>query len=100
MKIPKDKLKYVDIPEIAETFVDSARFFTLEGQLIRMELCVIRMDEPAPPKQPTARQYPACRLVITAEAAVDIYNQLQSAINVLAQQGIVKQEQTQKETVQ
>ena len=97
MKIPKDKLKYIDIPDLSETFVDSLGMFTYENRLARLDFRVTRLDMPKPP---TAKQYPACRMVMTTEVIVDLCNQLNQIMGVLVQEGIIKQEEIPKPTVQ
>ena len=100
MKIPKDKLKYIDIPDLSETFVDSLGMFTYENRLARLDFRVTRLDAPKPPKPPTGKQYPACRMVMTTEVIVDLCNQLNQIMGVLVQEGIIKQEEIPKPTVQ
>jgi hypothetical protein len=90
MQIPKENVRYVDRPEVSETFIDSFHFATFDGTTFRIELCVTRMDEPKPPKPPTARKYPVCRLVMPPQATVELFNQLQTFINIMEQKGLVK----------
>ena len=47
------QIRFVDRPEISETFADSTRTFTFDGHTMRIEFCTIRMDEPKPPNSPT-----------------------------------------------
>jgi hypothetical protein len=39
---------------------------------------------------PSARRYPACRLVLTPGAAVELMNQLQKLMTVMIQAGVLK----------
>lgn len=61
-----------------------------DGQTMRIEFCTIRMDEPRPSSPPTGRQYPVCRLVLTPNAAVDLFNKLQQVMAALEQSGAVR----------
>jgi hypothetical protein len=58
MKLPADKIQYIDLPDVFETFVDSFGNMTFDGQIARIELCVTRLNDPHPPNPPTARKYP------------------------------------------
>jgi|SRR5579883_541239 len=87
-------LKYVDRPEVAETFADVIHSVQLDGQVLRIELCVTRLDHPVKPKEPaTARCYPVSRLVLSAPAAVDLINRMQQIGAALVQAGVLKQAQ-------
>jgi hypothetical protein len=94
MKLPEDQIRYIDLPDVSETFVDSFGTMTFDGQTARIELCVTRMDVPTnpnnPPKKPTAKKYPACRLVLTPDALLDLSNNLQNIINALMKEGVIK----------
>ena len=87
MQIPDERIQFVDIPELAETFADSVGSFTFDGQALRVEFCVTRHDQPKPPQPPSARRYPACRLVLTPEATVTFALQLQGLLQQLEKQG-------------
>lgn len=92
MQIDPKNLRYVDIPEVSETFIDSFHFASFDGTTFRIEFCTTRMDEPKPPAQPTARQYPICRLVMPPQTMLNLFNQLQIFVNALVQQDVLKQE--------
>ena len=100
MSTQKEIVNYADLPEISETFVDSIGGFSLSGHDIRIELRVSRLQEPKPNEPPTYKQYPACRLVITPKAVIDLFNTLQNLMNILAQEGLVKKEELPKGTIQ
>ncbi|HTZ17324.1 MAG TPA: hypothetical protein VMB78_02675 [Dissulfurispiraceae bacterium] len=99
MNIPTDQIRYVDLPEVSETFVDSFGSVLFDGQTARIELRVTRMDEPIPPKAPTATKYPACRLVLTPNALLELSSNLQNIINALIKQGVLKPIQPEAGTV-
>jgi hypothetical protein len=81
--------RFVDRPEISETFADSIHSLNFDGQAMRIIFCTTRFDEPKPPKPPTAAQFPICRLVLTPVAALDLFNKLQQVIKALEQSGAV-----------
>ena len=87
---PTMQITYVERPEVSETFADTIEKLSFDGQTLRMELCVTRMDDPTPPNPPTGKKYTACRLVLPPLAALDLANKLQQLVAMLEQQGIVK----------
>lgn len=92
MKLPKESVQICDLPELAETFCDSVGLSTFDGLTVRLELCVTRLNEPEPPKPPSAKRYPVCRLVLPPDGAAELYNQLSMIIGIMKQKGVVKQE--------
>jgi hypothetical protein len=94
MAIQQQKLPqahYVDLPDLPETFSDSIQTTVWDGQTLRLEFCVTRFPEATPPAPKEAQRYPACRLVLTSAAAVDLFNRLQQTMAALAQAGVVTQ---------
>ena len=89
---PQPQVEFVDRADLAETFVDSIRNVTFDGATVRAEMCVTRFDEGATPGSAAARQYPASRLVLRPDAAVDLFVRLQRLIALMEQRGIVKRE--------
>jgi hypothetical protein len=83
--------KYVDRPELAETFADSITGLFFDGQSLRIEFAVSRVDEIKPNTPITGRRYPACRVVLPPGAAVDLINKMQQIGAALAKAGVVKQ---------
>jgi hypothetical protein len=90
MKLPAKQVRYVDLPELSETFCDSLGLSLFDGQSFRIEFCITRYDEPAPQKPATARRYPACRLVLTPETGVELFNKLQKMIEAMKRKGLLK----------
>ncbi len=84
--------RYVDLPEIAETLVDSIGYWAYDGYLLRAELLVTRWDVPNPPNPPSGRQYPACRIVMTPPVAMELYNRLSKAMAIFQESGLVEKE--------
>jgi len=92
MAVPQLETKYVDIPELAETFADHIENFFFDGTTLRIEFCVRRIEQFAKDKAATGRRHPVCRLVLPREAAIDLINQLQRLGGALEQQGLVKRQ--------
>ena len=82
--------RYVDRPELAETFADSINTLLFDGQSLRIEFGVSRVDEMKPDVPVTGRRYPACRLVLTPWAAIELINRMQQVGSALKQAGLVK----------
>lgn len=87
---PHMTLRYVDRPECGEIFADSINALAFDGQALRIEFGVTRLDEKKTDAPLTGRRYPACRLVLTPVAAVDLINKMQQVGAALAQAGVVK----------
>ena len=87
------KIEYVDRPDLIETFVDTIHNLTFDGATVRAELAVTRFDDASGAAPAVAKQYPACRLVLRPDAAVDLFVRLQRLIALMEQRGIVRREQ-------
>ena len=62
-----------------------------DGQTMRIEFGITRMDEMKKDQPLTGRRYPACRLVLAPAAAIDLINKMQQTAAALQQAGLVKQ---------
>jgi hypothetical protein len=67
-------IKYVDLPEMVETFADSVNSVSFDGQTLRIEFGVTRFDQAAGQKPTSGRRYPASRIVLTRSAALEMIN--------------------------
>jgi hypothetical protein len=85
--------QYVDIPNLSETFADSIHRVSFDGQSLRLDFSVTRMEE-STPGQLTRKRYPACRLALSLAAAVELINQVQKIAASLTQAGVLKQTPT------
>jgi hypothetical protein len=83
-------VRYVDLPECGETFADAVNGVFFDGQTLRIEFGITRMDEVKKDAPVTGRRYPACRLVLPPAAAVELINRMQQIAAALEQAGIVK----------
>ena len=89
-KAPAAKFEYIDRPEVDEIFADFVNRIQFDGQTLRFEFCVSRMEDQPPPAAPSGKRYPACRLVLSAAAAVDLMNKMQQITASLIKAGVLK----------
>ena len=83
-------IRYIDQPDMAETFADSVNNVYFDGQSLRIEFGITRLDEVKPNTPVTGRRYPAERLVLTPVAAVELINRMQQVGAALTQAGVLK----------
>lgn len=82
------KIEYVDVPSVSETYADTVRGMMFDGQSVRLELCVTRMDEPKKGNvQLTGKRQPTARVVLPLSAALDLSQQLGRMMTTLAKRG-------------
>jgi hypothetical protein len=84
------KVRYIDLPECAETFADSITAVAFDGQSLRIEFGITRMDDVKPDTPMTGRRYPACRLVLSPTAAAELIGRMQQIGAALVQAGVMK----------
>jgi hypothetical protein len=84
------QIRFVDRPDLTETFSDSVHGLSFDGQTMRIEFCSVRIDPPKSPETRTGRQYPVCRMVLTPNAALDLYGRLQQVIQALEKKGAIQ----------
>ena len=90
MKLEDDQVRYIDRPEILETFVDSIGAGSFQHGVARIEMCVTRMDKLEQGDKPTARRYPVARAVLTPQAILDLFQQLQGMVIIMQKEGVIK----------
>ena len=61
-----------------------------DGQSLRIEFAVSRVDEIKPNTPITGRRYPACRLVLPPVAAMELINRMQQIGAAMAKAGLLK----------
>ncbi len=76
-------LRYVDRPECTETFADCILSSLFDGQTLRLEFGVTRLDEIKQNTPVTGRRYPTCRLVLSPAAAMDLIKRTQQIATIL-----------------
>ena len=96
----KVETRFVDKPEIFETFADSINETLFDGQTLRIEFCVTRLDQPKPKENPTARRYPSCRLVLTPSAMLALFKRLSQIVGAMEKAGVIKQVANPPEIIQ
>jgi hypothetical protein len=87
---PPVALRYFDRAELEETFADSIAGLIFDGQTLRIEFDVTRYDEMKPNSPITGRRYPACRLVLSPAAALDLISRVQQIAAATTQAVAVK----------
>jgi hypothetical protein len=87
------QLQHIDRPEVAETFADFVQRIQFDGQTLRLEFAVTRLDDHRPPAPITGKRYTACRLVLSNAAAIDLMNKMQQITAGLIKAGVLKAEQ-------
>ena len=83
-------IRYIDRPECTETFADSNNHVYFDGQSLRIEFGVTRLDDVKPNAPVTGRRLPAQRMALTPMAAVDLMNRMQQVAVALTQAGVLK----------
>jgi hypothetical protein len=83
-------IRYVDRADCTETFADSINGVYFDGQSLRIEFGVTRLDEVKANTPVTGRRYPAQRMVLTPTAAVELINRMQQVGAALQQAGVLK----------
>jgi hypothetical protein len=83
-------IRYIDRPDVPETFADSVSGLIFDGQSLRIEFAVTRLDEVKANVPITGRRYPACRLVLPPAAAADLINRMQQIGAALTQAGAAR----------
>jgi hypothetical protein len=87
---PAANIRYVDRPDLGEVFADCVSGLLFDGQTLRLEFGVTRLDEVKPNTPISGRRYPACRVVLPPAAAVELINRMQQIAAALAQAGVVR----------
>jgi hypothetical protein len=87
---PAATIRYLDRADLDETFADPINNLIFDGQTLRIEFGVTRFDEVKASTSISGRRYPACRLVLSPAAAVDLINRMQQIAAALTQAGVVK----------
>jgi hypothetical protein len=89
---PQIQFEYVDRPDVEETFADFVQRIQFDGQTLRLEFCISRVEDQKPPAPAVGKRYPACRLVLSVGAGVDLINKMQQITANLIKAGVLKQD--------
>jgi hypothetical protein len=87
---PQIQFQYVDRPEVVETFADHVQRIQFDGQTLRLEFSVSRLEDQKTGEAASGKRYPACRLVLSTSAAVDLMNKMQQITAGLLKAGVLK----------
>jgi hypothetical protein len=91
-KTRQPKLRYQDRPEVGETFADAIRVCVFDGQVMRIEFTVTRLDDPGALGILEGRQVPVCRLVLSRAALVDLLGKVGQMGAALKKAGVITDE--------
>lgn len=82
------KPTYVDRPDLMETFADTLETFNTDGETLRMEFCVDRLDARSMEHggKPNATKHPVARIVMPLSTAVEMMNRLNGLFTSMAAQ--------------
>ena len=86
----KADIRYVDRPDCLEAYADSISHLYFDGQSLRIDFSVTRVDDIKPGVSVTGRRYPIQRMVLSPSAAVELMNRLQRVAAALTQAGLLK----------
>jgi hypothetical protein len=90
-KSQRPTFRHQDRPDLGETFADTVGNWSFDGNTLRMEFLVSRLDPGKPAEAPTGRTVPVCRLVLTAAGAVELLKTCAQITAALAKAGVGKQ---------
>lgn len=93
---PQMQYEFVDLPTVTETFADFVQRIQFDGQTLRIEFCVSRIEEQKPPAAATGKRYPVCRLVLSTSAGIDLMNKMQQITAGLVKAGVLKADAAEK----
>jgi hypothetical protein len=86
-------VKFVNRHDVAETFVDTITGVIFDGQTLRIDGAVTRVERADGQPTVVAAKYTACRIVLTPNAAAELISQLQQVTAKLRQVEAAKKEQ-------
>ena len=86
----KADIRYVDRPDCLEAYADSVSHLYFDGQSLRIDFSVTRVDEIKPGVPITGHRYPIQRMVLSPSGAVELMNRLQRVAAALTQAGLLK----------
>ena len=87
---PQIQIQHVDQADLGETFADSISAVHFDGQTLRITFGVTRFERAQQTQPGTAYRYPACRLVLTSAAGIELMNQMQKLKEGLVKAGVLK----------
>ena len=97
-KLARAKLRYQDRNDLFETFADSLGPWSYDGNTLRLEFLVTRLDTPKGDER-TGRQFPVCRLALTAKGALELLNQCRQLTDALEKAGAIKKAPSERQPI-
>jgi hypothetical protein len=92
--VPSSTFQRVDPLNVREVFADSLGQSIFDGQTLRMEFCVVRMDNigvsGTAEEKPNGKRHVVARLVLNSEGAIELVNQCMQFAAVMEQRGLIK----------
>jgi len=88
------KTVYVERPDVAEMFADHCEQVIFDGQTLRLELAVTRYASATSSKAPTRRRTTACRLVLTPQGGLQLFEQLARVVAAMEKKGLLTKSET------
>lgn len=82
--------KYIERPEICETFADHCERVIFDGQTLRIDLSVTRLVAAGEGGKPSGYRATASRLVLTPQLALQLHGQLQNLVAIMEKKGLVR----------
>jgi flavin-binding protein dodecin len=83
-------IRYIDRPDVVETFADSVSGLVFDGQTLRIDFAVTRLDDVKPNAPLSGRRFPVCRLALPPAAAIELINRMQQIGVALGQAGVAR----------
>jgi hypothetical protein len=83
-------LRYVDRPEVNETFDDTVGKVFFDGSVAQIDFLVSRWDEAKPPAPATGKALTACRLVLSAKGLIELIDRVDQLRGALEADGMLR----------
>jgi hypothetical protein len=87
---PTANFDYVGRPEISEVFADSLHSILFDGSSLRLEFVVARFDQRRSAKATAGQKVTSCRLVLSPNGVMELYNKLHNMMGALEKKGVIK----------
>lgn len=83
-------LRYVNRPEVNETFADAVGKVFFDGTIAHIEFLVSRWDEARPPAPASGQAVTACRLVLSPKGLIDLIDRMDQLRGALEADGVLR----------
>jgi hypothetical protein len=97
-KLPS--IEHIDVPQVSETFVDSVDRIMFDGQSLRVDFGVTRIQEAESADAPlSGKRYTACRIVLPPAAALQLSSKLSQMMVAIVNRAAVTKQKVQGEEI-